>query len=67
MSRDGEIRTHDLSHPKRTRYQTALRPEKSKFKSRFPRLFCQTSARLISSQMLLGFLSLIGFEHFAQL
>ncbi len=24
--RNGEIRTRDLSHPKRTRYQTALRP-----------------------------------------
>jgi hypothetical protein len=25
-NRDGEIRTHDLSHPKRTRYQAAPRP-----------------------------------------
>lgn len=44
--RDGEIRTHDLTHPKRARYQTALRPEKSNLKSKNESGFCQTQIKI---------------------
>ncbi len=42
IGRDDWIRTSDLSHPKRTRYQTALRPEIPNFKSNFTTEDCQT-------------------------
>jgi hypothetical protein len=63
IDRDGEIRTHDLFHPKEARYQAALRPV---VLSDYCRRLFMSNRNSVFADVFFGLRRLVGFEHFPE-